>query len=99
MWLDKIMRGARRRHLRNGVLVLLSVCITLGAVWRFTPLHHRFGLETLVHWGQRLQGHPWTPVGVVGVYVLGGLLFFAHALLLWVTVFTFDTLHAFIYCE
>jgi phospholipase D1/2 len=46
-----------------------------------------------------VRGHPWTPLGVVIIFAMGGLLFFVHAILLWTTVFTFDPLHALLYCE
>src|SRR3982750_708655 len=88
-----------RRTARNSVLVLLSVCFIRGCIWRFTSLYHRFGLHTLVRWAAMIRGHPWTPFGVILAFIIGGLIFFVHALLLWVTVFTFDPLHAFIYCE
>jgi phospholipase D1/2 len=81
------------------VLAILALCFVVGCIWRFTPLYHRFGFHTLVHWATLIRGHPWTPFGVILAFVLGGLVFFVHALLLWVTVFTFDPLHAFIYCE
>jgi phospholipase D1/2 len=91
--------SSQRPHLRNGVIVLLLVGFTLGCFWRFTSWHERFGFHTLLGWGKILQGHPWTPLGVILVFILGGLLFFVHVVLLWVTVFTFDPFHAFLYCE
>src|SRR3954462_532875 len=88
-----------RRIARNAVLVLLGVCLVLGSIWRFTSLHQTFGFGTLVRWASIVRGHPWTPIGMIAIYIAGGLLFFVHALLLWVTVFAFDPIHAFIYCE
>ena len=85
--------------MRLTVVFLLLAGLTLGCLWRFTSWHERFDFQTLLRWGKILQGHPWTPFGVIGIFVLGGLLFFVHVLLLWVTVFTFDPLHALIYCE
>ena len=89
----------RRSFARNPVLIFLGVCFAIGCLWRFTPLHDRIGFETLVQWGNRIEGRPWTLYGVIAVYVLGGLFFFLHAALLWATVFTFDTFHAFVYAE
>src|SRR5437879_732188 len=85
------------RHHKKVVILLLFFGFFLGAVWRFTALHNRFGLTTLVNWGSKIQGHPWTPYGVVLIFVLGGLIFFGHAVLLWATVFTFDLPHAIAY--
>jgi len=70
-----------------------------GALWRFTPLHERLNLQTLIRWGALVRGRPWTPLGVVIIFTVGGLFFFVHAILLWTTVFTFDPLDAFLYCE
>jgi phospholipase D1/2 len=83
---------------RNAVISLLISGFVVGCLWRFTSWHEKINFATLVGWGQSLQGHPWTPYVVVGVFILGGLLFFFHALLLWVVVFTFDTQHAALYC-
>src|SRR5438477_12452078 len=85
---------SRHRLVRNAVLTLIAICFILGVLWRFTGLRHRINFHTLVQWLRVIQGHPWTPVGVVIVFVVGGLLFFFHALLLWVTIFTFDPIHA-----
>lgn len=86
------------RHKKKVVISLLLIGLILGSLWRFTSLHQRFGFSTLVGWGEVVQGHPWTPFVMVGVFVVGGLLFFFHALLLWVTVFSFDPPHAALYC-
>jgi uncharacterized membrane protein YdjX (TVP38/TMEM64 family) len=83
---------------RNVVISLLLSGFIVGCLWRFTFWHQRINFATLVDWGQALQGNPWTPYLVIGAFILGGLLFFFHALLLWVVVFTFDTQHAAFYC-
>jgi phospholipase D1/2 len=87
-----------RGYKKNVVLTILFLGFGLGLVWRFSRLHSILGFTTLVGWGESVQGHPWTPFVMVGVFVLGGLLFFFHALLLWVTVFSFDPPHAAFYC-
>jgi len=82
---------------RNIVISLLAVCFVFGAVWRFP--------RCITVWtgdsgalGPDVAGHPWTPVGVVGIYVWVDCCFRPCGAPL-VTVLTFDTLHAFIYCE
>jgi phospholipase D1/2 len=86
-----------RKYHRNMVLALLAIGLIAGAIWRFTSLHERIGLSTLVGWGESIQGHPWTPVVVLLIYILSGLLFFAHALILWATFLTFDLPHAMVF--
>jgi phospholipase D1/2 len=80
-------------------LTVLLSGFALGCLWRFTGLHQRYGLQTLVVWAQQIQGHPWTPVGVIAAYLIGGFLFFFHAVLLWTTVFAFTPVQALLYCE
>jgi len=89
----------RRPFLKTTVLVLLAVGFTLGTLWRFTSWHQRIDFRALVRWGRVLQGHRWTPLVVILIFMLGGLVLFAHVVILWATVFTFDTWHAFVYCE
>jgi phospholipase D1/2 len=87
----------QNRYKKNIVLSVLFLGFLLGCAWRFTGLHERFGFATLIGWGQSLQGHPWTLFAVILVYIFAGLIFFAHALLLWVTIFSFDLHHAMLY--
>jgi len=94
------MKEKRRTSIaRDGALAILVIGLTLGSFWRLTSWHHRLDLQAFLHWGKIIQGHPWTPVVIVAVFIVGGLVFFVHAILLWATVFTFDTRHALIYCE
>ena len=80
------------------VLTVLAIGLALGCVWRFSAWHERLGFSTLVHWGKIWQGRPETPIVLIGMFMLAGLLF-AHAVLLWAVVFTFDMPHAMLYCE
>jgi len=86
-------------RLRNTVLFVLAIGLTLGVIWRFSSWHHRLGFETLVEWGKFLQHKPLTILWVTLIFMAGGLIFFIHAVLLWVTAFTFDTWHAILYAE
>jgi len=38
-------------------------------------------------------------LAILAAYIVGGLLLFLHAVLLWTTVFIFDPWHAVLYCE
>jgi phospholipase D1/2 len=86
-------------YTRKAVLWVLAVGFVLGCIWRFTPLHQRFGLPTLIAAADALEGHPWTLPVMLAAFVLGGFLFFFHAILLWATVFAFNPVPAFFYCE
>ena len=93
-----------RRTRSNGLLfwsivALLGFSGVLGMLWRFSPLQNRFGLAEIVHYAQTIEGHFWTPLAIMGIYVAAGLILFAHALVLWATVLIFDPWHALLYCE
>lgn len=79
-----------------GVIVL---SIILGVIWRWTPLYDRYGTDRMLEIIQGLPGHWWTWLAIMGIYILGGLVLFMHAVLLWTTVFVFDPWHAFLYAE
>ena len=78
---------------------LITFCVIAGLIWRFSPLYQRFGAEALMDAAQSLSGHPWTPLAVIGIYAVGGLVLFVHVILLWTTVFVFDPWHALLYTE
>ncbi len=77
----------------------LAFAVACALLWRFTPLHASLSLHTLTGWGEKIRGHPWTPLLVPLIYGVAGLLAFSHALLIWATVFTFPPWIAFLYCE
>lgn len=52
------------------------------------------GISTML---DRWAGHPWTPFAILGIYVLGGITFLSHAILLWATVLVFDPWHSILY--
>jgi len=78
---------------------LIGFCVIAGVIWRWTPFHQRWGSHQLMHLAQSLDGHPWTPLAIMGIFMAGGLVLFVHAILLWTTVFVFDPWHALLYCE
>lgn len=94
------MQIYKARVARWAVLFILGVGLLLGALWRWTTWHERLDAATIVHWATTLRDQPvWAPVTVVSVFVLAGLLMFAHAAVLWATALTFDPLHSILYCE
>jgi phospholipase D1/2 len=53
---------------------VMLVLLALAAAWRWTPLSQWVSLETLTTMADYLKGSPFLPVGVLGAYVVGGLI-------------------------
>ena len=74
-------------------LALLAVAlVSLALAWRWTPLGDLVNLESLVKLARSLQGMPFTPLAVIGGYVLAGLLMVPVTLLIGVTGIVFGPL-------
>lgn len=75
---------------RVGGLVLLALAlIALALAWRYTPLREWLNPEALVATAQVLESLPFTPLLVIGAYVVGGLLMVPVMLLIAVTGIVF----------
>jgi len=93
------MFPAKKFNFRLLPIALLAITFGAGLIWRFTPLYHRINLHQVVGTLRGLEGHAWTPLAIMGVYIAAGLVLFLHAVVLWATVFTFDPWHSIYYCE
>jgi phospholipase D1/2 len=80
-------RPAARRMTRIAILVLLLA--TLAAAWRWTPLREWLDLASLVAIADKLEQAPFTPLAVVGAYVLAGFLVMPVTVLIAVTGIVF----------
>ncbi len=56
------------------IAVVMLVLLTLAAAWRWTPLSQWVKLETLTTLAGYLKESPLLPLGVIGAYVVGGLI-------------------------
>jgi phospholipase D1/2 len=69
--------------------LVLLVLVAPPAAWHFTPVRDWVDFETVAHWQQSVRGSAAAPYLIVGVYLLGALVFFPVTVLSLVTVFTF----------
>jgi uncharacterized membrane protein YdjX (TVP38/TMEM64 family) len=69
----------------------------LAVVWRWTPLREWVNLESLVALARHLEALPFTPVAVVGSYVIAGLLVIPVTLLIAVTGIVFGPVQGMLY--
>ena len=80
-----------------GIAAFIFVLAALAAAWRFSPLHQWLNLESLVDIGDRIEEMPFTPVIVLGAYVVAGLLVVPVLLVITVTGIVFGPLVGGIY--
>jgi len=87
-----------RKH-RNwiGRVVMLGGLLGLAAAWRWTSLSELISMENLSAWGQMLKEYRLFPVGIIGAYVVGGLLMVPVTLLIGATAMIFAPHVALIY--
>lgn len=76
--------------------VLLAV-IALTALWRWTPLSDYLNPETLKVAAESIQSHPLTPLLVIAIFSLAGLLAFPVTLLIVTAAITFGPVWGSIY--
>jgi phosphatidylserine/phosphatidylglycerophosphate/cardiolipin synthase-like enzyme/membrane protein DedA with SNARE-associated domain len=77
-----------------GVLLIL---LALAAAWRWTPLSEWINQENLAAWARAIRDHPLAFPGVLGAYVIGGLIMIPVTLLVGVTVMVFSPLWGALY--
>ena len=84
-----------RRLMRSALFLLMLV--GLAAAWRWTSLGSWLDVATLVEWLAPLRAHPLTPLVVIGVYLLGGLVVAPITVLIIATALAFGPLFGFAY--
>jgi phosphatidylserine/phosphatidylglycerophosphate/cardiolipin synthase-like enzyme/membrane protein DedA with SNARE-associated domain len=79
------------------LLAVLLAVLVLMAVWRLTPLSESLNPESLKQWAEWIEAQPLTPVLVIAVFSIAGLLAFPVTLLIVTTALTFGPLWGSIY--
>jgi phospholipase D1/2 len=77
---------------------LAIAALVLAAVWRFTPLRQLLHVDRLAALGQSLRAQPLAPLWVLGMYLVGGWVFFPITVLLGATALVFSGPAAIAYC-
>jgi phospholipase D1/2 len=75
------------RWLIAGIAVLLAGTAVL--LWRYTPLAEWADAERIADWMQRMRASAWSPLIVIGAFVIGGLIVFPLTLLITATAIVF----------
>jgi uncharacterized membrane protein YdjX (TVP38/TMEM64 family) len=89
-------RPVAARRLMTAVVLLLSVA-ALAAAWRWTPLREMLDLRALASDIRILMHAPFTPLLVLGAYVLASLVAFPIMLLIVATALVFDPMATVLY--
>jgi phospholipase D1/2 len=96
---DAVPRDARkplpRRLIGLGMFALGLALLALA--WRWTPLRDWINLESLIAVARRLDDLPFTPLAIVGGYVMAGLLVVPVMLLIAVTGIVFGPVQGTMY--
>ncbi len=79
------------------IIAVLVVVLALTAIWRWTPLSEWLNPDTLQHAAEGIKSHPLTPLIVIGIFAIGGLIAFPVTLLIITTALTFGPLWGSIY--
>jgi len=72
------------------ITVVLLILLALAAAWRWTPLSEWIDRESLAFWAREIRGNPLSFLGVIGAYVLGGLIMIPVTLLVGVTAMVYS---------
>ncbi len=72
-----------------GLGCVIAALLTLAAAWQWIPLHEWFSIESLAPYAARLDRTPWTPLAVVGIYIVAGMLVFPVTVLIGLTGIVF----------
>lgn len=79
------------------IVAVLVVVLALTAIWRWTPLSEWLNPETLQHAAEGIKAHPLTPLIVIGIFAIAGLIAFPVTLLIITTALTFGPLWGSVY--
>ncbi|KAJ0341695.1 hypothetical protein COL154_014132, partial [Colletotrichum chrysophilum] len=77
-----------RQHIKLliGVIIML---LLLGAAWRWTPMKQLLDLQTLEHTTQWVKHNAFSPVIIIGLFIVGSLIAVPVTLMILVTIVTF----------
>ena len=81
--------GRAKIHQAIKVASVLLILFALAAAWRWTPLSEWIDSENLAAWAREIRGNPITFLGILGAYVIGGLIMIPITLLIGVTAMVF----------
>lgn len=84
-----------RRLIGLGVFGILLLALALA--WRFTPLREWLNLSSLIAMARGLEALPFTPLAVMAVYLVAGMLMFPVTLLIAVTGIVFGPFYGALY--
>jgi phosphatidylserine/phosphatidylglycerophosphate/cardiolipin synthase-like enzyme/membrane protein DedA with SNARE-associated domain len=79
------------------IIAMLAAVVVLTAVWRWTPLSDYLNPETLSAAAETIKAQPLTPLLVIAIFSLAGLLAFPVTLLIVTTALAFGPLWGSVY--
>ncbi|MCF8143572.1 MAG: VTT domain-containing protein [Deltaproteobacteria bacterium] len=95
-FVDDEKSESRKRPLLKAAASLV-ILLGMAAAWRWTPLSEWIDLQNMASWAQSLKGSAFLGVGIVGAYIVGGLVMVPVTLLVGATAMIFPPLKAGLY--
>lgn len=80
-----------------GIAALAIALVALALAWRWTPLREYMNLGAMIGIAEQLDGLPFTPLAVIGSFVVAGLVMVPVTLLIAVTGIVFGPLQGALY--
>lgn len=81
----------------TGWVLALLLLLGLAAAWRFTPLQNYLSIDYLTHLAETWQQSSWTPLVVIGAFIIGGLLVMPLTAMIIAAVLVFGPVSGFFY--
>ena len=91
--MDRFVQDENGRAKFQQVIKIASILLfllALAAAWRWTPLSEWLDSENLAAWAREIRDSPLSFLGVLGVYVVGGLIMIPITLMVGVTAMVFE---------
>jgi len=92
---DEEQPSARKQWWK--IIGALAVVLVMTAIWRWTPLSEWLNVDMLQHAAEQVKSYPFTPLIVLVVFSIAGLLAFPVTLLIVTTALTFGPLWGSLY--
>lgn len=87
-FLSSDQRAHAGRH-GLGIALFIGALLLLAALWRWTPVGEFFSVERINGWMQQISDSQFTPLILLGLYLVGGLIVFPLVLLVAATAVIF----------
>lgn len=97
---EQFLTVEQREHISHHGLrlaVFIAAVVAVALAWRWTPLGESLNMETVDGWIRDISASRFTPLILLGLYIVAGLVAFPLTVLVTATIFIFGPLMGFTY--